>query len=118
MKNKIKRGTVGDIVNFDDGEMLVIDGIIEADGDSFYCFNTNELHSYKLKTDDDSIVSILHTVSTLDVFDRYYLEATEYLATARRFIHDNALDEAADNLLALKTMSSLMIDVVSILDRE
>lgn len=117
MKNLVKRGMIGDTVNFSDGEMLVIDGIRDTDKGAFYCFNTNELHSFEIRTDDESISEILHTVSNLDTFDRYYLEAVEYLANARRFIHDNALDGADSNLIALNALTSLMRDVVDLLDQ-
>ena len=43
------------------------------------------------------------------MFDSYFLEATDYLATARRFVHDNALNEAFQNLDGLKLMVEMMI---------
>lgn len=115
MDNTAKRyfkacvGQVGDVVNFNDGEMLIIDKLTATEDDMLYEFNVNELHHWKISAYSSEIASIQHTVSKIDMFDSYFLEATDYLATARRFVHDNALNEAFQNLDGLKLMVEMMI---------
>jgi hypothetical protein len=113
--NKICKGTAGDIINFSSGEMLIIDDIETTENDVQYLFNRGKTI---VEANNAAISEILHPINSLDMFDRYFLEANEYLTTARRFIHDNSIDGAYDNLIALKTMVELLKDIVTSIDND
>lgn len=117
---KLTNATIGDIVIMRDGATYEIDGVKMLDGIAQYYSRSDEMHSVSIRADHPDISTIVydHPVADIELFDKYYLEATEYLATARRFVHDNASDGAAENLVALKTMVKLLSEVVDRIDSD
>lgn len=111
---KLTNATVGDTVIMRDGATYEIDGLKVLDGITQYLSQSNELHQVQIRADHPDISTIVydHDIADIDLFDVYYLQAVEVLATARRFMRDNALDGAAENLIALRTLSGLMMDTI------
>ena len=117
---KFTNATVGDTVIMRDGSTYEIDGVKMLDGIAQYYSQSDELHQVSIRANHPDISTIVyeHEIADIDLFDKYYLEAVEYLATARRFIRDNATDGAAENLIALRTMVSLLSEVVQRIDED
>lgn len=117
---KLTNATVGDTVIMRDGSTYEVASVKMIEGVAQYTSMLNETHAVYIMADHPDISTIVydHEIADIDLFDKYYLEAAEYLATSRRFIRDNAMDGAAENLIALRTMVNLLSDVVKRIDDE